>query len=323
MSNSEHDDTRERRWLKDLPFVPAPPLVRADRLWQFRKRSFPALRTSPVHQEPTILVFDSGLGGLTVYRELARALPDARFVYVADDAFFPYGAIEEDHLAQRVLSLMGELVEAHRPDLVVIACNTVSTLLMPDLRAHFPMPFVGIVPAIKPACAASLTRMISVLGTEGTIAREYTRTLIREFATDCEVKLVGSRHLASLAEAEMAGSSVADAEIAAEIAPCFVERAGRRTDTIVLACTHYPLLLARFEKLAPWPVRWLDPAPAVARRAVDLIGPAGSGKALMPQLVFTSGRTPKGALAEALSSFGFRAEREVAISNAAKDGSPG
>ena len=104
---------------------------------------------------PTILVFDSGLGGLTVFREVLKARPDARYVYVADDAFFPYGGHGEAELVARVVALMGDLIEAHRPDLIVIACNTASTLVLPHLRARFAVPFVGTVPAIKPACAQS------------------------------------------------------------------------------------------------------------------------------------------------------------------------
>ena len=145
-----------------------------------------------------ILLFDSGLGGLTVYREVAAARPQADYVYVADDAAFPYGAIEETALVARVVALMGELIEAHRPDLVVIPCNTASTIVLPDLRKKFSLPFVGTVPAIKPACAASVTRRVSVLGTEATVRREYTRALIRDYAGDCQVTLVGSKHLGEL-----------------------------------------------------------------------------------------------------------------------------
>src|ERR1700674_2227515 len=214
--------------------------------------------------EPRILVFDSGLGGLTVYREIAKARPDAHFVYVADDAGFPYGYIPQDRLDARVVALMKHVIEAQDPDLVVIACNTASTIVLPSLRARFAVPFVGTVPAIKPACAASRTKCVSVLGTEATVQREYTRALIREFAAGCEVTLVGSARLAALAEAELRGSPVEDAAIAAELAPCFVENAAR-TDTVVLACTHYPLLLDRLQGLASWPARVLDPAPATAR----------------------------------------------------------
>ena len=131
---------------------------------------------------PTILVFDSGLGGLTVLREIVGARPDAHYVYVADDAFFPYGHHSEDEIIARVVPLIGELIAAHAPDLVVIACNTASTLVMSHLRAQYNVPFVGTVPAIKPACARSKTRRVSVLGTKGTVKREYTQALIRDFA---------------------------------------------------------------------------------------------------------------------------------------------
>lgn len=257
---------------------------------------------------PGILVFDSGLGGLTVYREIARQRPDARFVYVADDVFFPYGDVPEERLVSRVAALMGELIEAHRPDLVVIACNTASTLVLPELRARYAVPFVGTVPAIKPACSESRSKLISVLGTEATVSREYTRMLIRNFAAACTVTLVGSRRLAAMAEAYFAGESVNPSEIAAEIAPCFVEEQDRRTDAIVLACTHYPLLLDHFERLAPWSVRWIDPAPAIARRVLELLGPA-QGSAWNPNrhFVFTSSRTLSPALAKAIAAFGFPA----------------
>ncbi len=192
------------------------------------------------HHDTNILVFDSGLGGLTVFREVVKARPDARYVYVADDAFFPYGRHGEDALVGRVVPLMAELIAAHAPDIVVIACNTASTLVLPHLRARFTVPFVGTVPAIKPACGASTSRLVSVLGTEATVKREYTRALIRDFGQGCDVTLVGSAQLASIAEAALHEKPVDDADIAREIAPCFVDRDGRRTDTIVLACTHYP-----------------------------------------------------------------------------------
>jgi glutamate racemase len=253
----------------------------------------------------TILVFDSGLGGLTVYGEIAAARPGADFLYVADDAAFPYGAMAEPALISRVVALIGELIAAHAPDLVVVACNTASTIILPDLRKNFSLPFVGTVPAIKPACASSVTRRISVLGTEATIAREYTRALIRDYAGDCRVTLVGSKALAAYAEAELSGTPVSDEALDAEIAPCFCDD-GARTDTVVLACTHYPLLIDRLRRLAPWPVTFLDPAPAIARRVGDLLGPAPSPTpAGTTRAIFTSGRTPPTALA----SFGIRSEQ--------------
>jgi glutamate racemase len=239
---------------------------------------------------PTILVFDSGLGGLTVLREIVAARPDAHYVYVADDAFFPYGHHSEEQLVARVVPLIGKLISTHAPDLVVIACNTASTLVLSHLRAAYKTPFVGTVPAIKPACARSKSKRVSVLGTRGTVQREYTRALIRDFAGDCEVTLVGSPELASLAENALSGGEIADRDILAEIAPCFVgDTENVRTDTIVLACTHYPLLLDRFTQLAPWPVDWIDPAPAIARRVSDLLGAAGQETDLAgAEMIFTS-----------------------------------
>ena len=252
---------------------------------------------------PSILVFDSGLGGLTVFREIVKARPDARFVYVADDAFFPYARQDEGKLVVRVLNVMEGLIAEHRPDLVVVACNTASTLVLPALRDKFKVPFVGTVPAIKPACASSNSKLVTVLGTEATVKREYTRALIRDYAQGCAVTLVGSPRLAELAEAELKGELVGDGDVAAELAPCFVEAAGKRTDTVVLACTHYPLLLHRFEKLAPWPVNFIDPAPAIARRVLDLLG-APVAVAEPVQFIFTSGTAPSVALQAALGRFG-------------------
>jgi glutamate racemase len=254
---------------------------------------------------PTILVFDSGLGGLTVFREVAAARPDAQFLYVADDSFFPYGGRADAALVERVVALMGRLIETNRPDLVIIACNTASTIVLPHLRTHFVTPFVGTVPAIKPACALSVTKRVSVLGTEATVGREYTRTLIRDFANGADVTLVGSARLAAYAEAELRGEPADDAAIAGELLPSYKDADGRRTDTIVLACTHYPLLLQRFERLGPWPVTFVDPAPAIARRVVDLIGPAdAAAKSLKARVLFTSDKAPSPALATALKRFG-------------------
>jgi glutamate racemase len=257
-----------------------------------------------VSPSPTILVFDSGLGGLTVFREIAKTHPGAILLYAADDAFFPYGRHTEAELVPRVVSVMGDLIKAHNPDIVVVACNTASTLVLPELRHRFDVPFVGTVPAIKPACAASKTKLVSVLGTEATVSREYTRVLIRDFAQDCDVTLVGSAKLAGIAEAALGGGSIDDTMIAAELVPCFVDDGERRTDIIVLACTHYPLLLDRFRKNAPWGVEWIDPAPAIARRVADLLGPLPATGPLKARAIFTSGRLPSAGLAAALADFG-------------------
>jgi glutamate racemase len=289
-----------------LPLVAAPRLVPAAGYRATLRSVLVGPSVTPrIMRSPAILVFDSGVGGLTVFREIARARPDARLVYVADDALFPYGKVPEDQLITRVVALMGELIEVHRPDLVVIACNTASVQVLPALRERFALPFVGTVPAIKPACAASQSKLVSVLGTEATVAREYTHALVRNFGQGCDLTLVGSARLAALAEAALAGDPVADDEIRAEIEPCFVADGAERTDIIVLACTHFPLLLDRFERLAPWPVRWIDPAPAIARRVAELVGPATGGPApAKARALFTSGRKPSADLAVALANFG-------------------
>ena len=255
---------------------------------------------------PAILVFDSGLGGLTVYAEVARARPDARLVYAADDAAFPYGRLADAVLIERVLAVMARLIARHAPDLVVVACNTASTVALKALRERFSVPFVGTVPAIKPAAALSRSRRISVLATPGTVAREYTRDLVAAYGEGCRVALVGAPRLAVLAETELSGAPAADADIAAEIAPCFVEDAGGRTDVVALGCTHYPLLLPRLQRLAPWPVTWVDPAPAIARRAAQLLGPPALRLAEPqdPTAVFTAGTRLNPALRKALAARG-------------------
>lgn len=254
--------------------------------------------------QPTILVFDSGLGGLTVLSRTTEICPGAHIVYAADDAGFPYGRLSEDALVARVLAVMERLIARFHPDLVVIACNTASTLVLPALRARFAIPFVGTVPAIKPAASATRSGMISVLATPGTVARVYTRELIERYAAQCEVTLVGSTKLAGLAEQALKGELVDDDALIAEIAPCFVETAGRRTDVVTLSCTHYPLLLERMRRLAPWPVEWIDPAPAIARRVAELLGPTASIPCPDATAVFTAGQGVSGPLRIALAGYG-------------------
>src|SRR6185312_808750 len=153
----------------------------------------------------------SGVGGLTVFREVKKARPDARYIYLADDARFPYGNQPEDTLIARIADVIGTAIARHAPDLIVVACNTASVIAL------------------------------AVLGTLATVGREYTRALIREFAAGCNIALVGSPRLAAYAEQELAGTPATDVEIAGEILPCFLDEDGDRTDTVVLACTHYPL----------------------------------------------------------------------------------
>lgn len=224
--------------------------------------------TSPPHR---ILLFDSGLGGLTVARAVRGLLPDAHYLYGADIAAFPYGAWDEPLLVERIVAVMARLIAEARPDVVVVACNTASTLALARLREVFAVPFVGTVPAIKPAAEQTTSRIIGVLATPGTVNRDYTRALIDTYAFHCTVVLHGAPHLAALAEARLMGAAPDPAAVRREIAPVFRRRAGRRTDTVVLGCTHYPLLLPELEAASPWPVSFIDPAPAIARRVAGIV----------------------------------------------------
>ena len=239
------------------------------------------------------LVVDSGIGGLAVAREIRRQQGQADIIYAADDAGFPYGEMTEAKLTFRVIELVERLVGRFRPDVVVIACNTASTLVLPPLRARFSIPVVGTVPAIKPAAATSRSGLISVLATPGTIDRDYTRALIAEHAPDRHVRLVGSFQLAPLAEAHMRGEAVETAALADEIRPAFIERDGARTDLVVLGCTHYVFLLDLLKRAAAWPVRWIDSSPAIARRALSLAPAGASARAGGAAMLTSGGRWPE------------------------------
>jgi glutamate racemase len=277
-----------------------------------------------VSRHNRVLVFDSGMGGLTVLDAIAQAHPEASLRYLADDAGFPYGAWPEDALIERVVAVLTRHLAREPADVVVIACNTASTLVLPALRAGLNCPVVGTVPAIKPAAERTRTGLVSVLATPGTVRRDYTRQLIAAYASHLTVRLVGATGLAALAEARMRGLPVSDDAVRAEIAPCFESRASdggeARTDVVVLACTHYPLLLDAYRRLSPWPVHWIDPAPAIARRVVAVLGagdrpggttaranvkPRGEPRGEPPgRASFTSGRAPEAALAQALHARG-------------------
>jgi len=254
-----------------------------------------------------VLVFDSGVGGLSVLRAIRAALPDTRILYVADDAAFPYGAWEEQALSDHIVALMGRLIEEYDPAAVVIACNTASTLVLPPLRARHHVPFVGTVPAVKPAAEQTQSGVVAVLATPGTMKRDYTRELIKSFGQACHVRLVGAPALAGIAEARMRGEPFELDEIAEQIAPCFEEIDGRRTDIVVLACTHYPFLADVMAEIAPWPVTWLDPAPAIARRLAHVIEGRAVAKGGKNRVLFTSVVSPSPALEKLLSSHGLAA----------------
>ena len=221
--------------------------------------------------KPRILLFDSGMGGLTVARAVAKQLPHAHLVYSADNAAFPYGAWKEQALVQRIVMVVGRLIDTVKPDVVVIACNTASTIALTELRAAYDVPFVGTVPAIKPAAAQTKTGVIGVLATPGTVSREYTHALIHTYAYHCKVLLHGAPRLAEIAEQKLRGQPVNLDELRDEVAPVFRKRDGKPTDVVVLGCTHYPLLTEDIAKVAPWPVTYIDPAPAIACRTADIV----------------------------------------------------
>lgn len=218
-----------------------------------------------------ILIFDSGTGGLSVTHALRAQLPETDIIYAADTAGFPYGKWAEVLLVRRILRVMRDLLDMVKPDCVVIGCNTASTLALDVLREEFRVPFVGTVPAIKPAAAQTRTGVIGVLATPGTARREYTKTLIHTYAFHCKVVLHGAPRLAQIAEMKLAGEDVDRAVLLAEISPVFRKKGGARADVVVLGCTHYPLLLEEMKQVAPWPVAWIDPAPAIARRTASIL----------------------------------------------------
>ncbi|MCP4184207.1 MAG: glutamate racemase [Hyphomicrobiales bacterium] len=259
----------------------------------------------------TIMVFDSGLGGLSILREVRAVLPSSDIVYLADDAAFPYGGWDQEKLIVRILDVISTAIGKVKPDLVILACNTASTLALDELRSRFDIPFVGTVPAIKPAAEQTSSCLISVLATQGTVKRQYTRNLIAEFADKVHVRLVGSESLAKIAEAHLTGGQVDLDLVHRQILPCFVELDGARTDIIVLACTHYPFLINQFRKVAPWPVDWLDPAEPIARQAKRLLtkeNPDETSLASANQIdiaQFTSGSPDKASI-RLVSGFGLQ-----------------
>ncbi len=213
-----------------------------------------------------LLFFDSGAGGLSVLAEVQKLLPQAPIVYVADTAGYPYGTKSEAEIAARVPALLGRLAERYAPRLIVIACNTASTIALQHVRAALDIPIVGTVPAIKPAALASKTRAIGVLGTQATIRQPYVDKLSAEFASDCLVLRYGSARLVDLAEAKLRGETVGLDDVKAELAGLLGQAGGDRIDQVVLACTHFPLLRQELDLVAPAKLSFVDGASGIARR---------------------------------------------------------
>ncbi len=252
-----------------------------------------------------ILFFDSGVGGLSVLGPARALLPGAPFVYVADNAGFPYGTRSEAEIATRVPALLGRLAERYRPRLIVIACNTASTIALAHVRSALDIPIVGTVPAIKPAALASRTRAIGVLGTDATIRQPYVDRLAAEFASDCSVFRHGSAELVTAAEARLRGLSPDPAIFARAVAGLTGQPGGSAIDTIVLACTHFPLVEDELRAASPSPIAFIHGADGIARRIAHLTaGQDWPDAAPEGTMVFTAADPANAALAPALARYG-------------------
>ncbi len=253
-----------------------------------------------------ILVFDSGVGGLSVVSEIRARQPNAFLSYVADDIFRPYGNKTEAQLQSRLPGLLATCVKMLDPAAVVIACNTASTTALPPIRAQLNIPVIGVVPAIKPAAEKSLTNAIGVLGTPGTVRRAYVDSLIADFASECHVLLQGSTRLVAEAEKKLAGEGVDMRVIREEIAPLFAGRIGADVDAVVLACTHFPLLRDELQASVTQTVKWIDSGAAIARRLDDVL--SDIPKRILPtheQTAFLIGPETDAIRAKAFSNYGF------------------
>ena len=265
--------------------------------------------TGQLPASPHCVVFDSGMGGLTVVRELQRLGFTGALSYAADTGFFPYGDKSDADLTRRVPRFASAVMRQGAPDIFVIACNTASTLALSVVRAVIPIPVVGTVPAIKPAAARTKTGVIGVLATPGTLRRAYTDALVHEFARDHTVITHGSVVLVELAEAFAAGEIVDMGAMKAEIDALLSKPQGDKLDTIVLACTHFPLLKDQIQALVGPDVTLIDSGEAIARRTLSLLGQtpkpgnypaAGGGRLFLSPSQKTTGR-----LETVARSFGF------------------
>lgn len=252
-----------------------------------------------------LLFFDSGIGGLSVLAPTRALLPRAPLVYVADSAGFPYGTRSEAEIAARVPALLGRLAERYRPRLIVIACNTASTIALDHVRAALDIPIVGTVPAIKPAASLSRTRTIGVLGTQATVRQPYVDKLAAAFAADCTVIRHGSAELVELAEGKLRGEVAPADAFRAVLDGLFDQPGGESIDVIVNACTHFPLVEAQLTAALPRRVAFVDGGPGIARRVAQLTAgqrwPDGAGEG---HAVFTRLDDRVAALAPALAQHG-------------------
>ena len=221
-----------------------------------------------VKQSPTVLVFDSGIGGLSIYNEIYNKMPNLHYIYAFDNEGFPYGDKSSEYLITRVNHIIATILQSYSIDLAVIACNTASTICLPSLRTNFPFPIVGVVPAIKPASKVTKNKCIGLLATKATIQRAYTSNLIQEFAPDCDVKLLGLSELAHIAENKLQGIAVDMQQLEKLLQPWL--NLSTVPDTIVLGCTHYPFIKDELRILFP-NTTFIDSGYAIASRVNTLL----------------------------------------------------
>ena len=218
-----------------------------------------------------VLVFDSGVGGLSVFDAIAKSNFALELDYAADNAWLPYGLKSDAELCARVPALLSSLVKQWAPDLVVVACNTASTIALEPVRAALTVPVVGVVPPIKPAAAASKTGVIALLATPATVRRTYTNDLIAQFAAAKRVVRFGSAALVEAAEQKLRGAKPDQGAIREAIEGMFGAPGGGEIDVVALACTHFPLLADELAVTAPRQCLWLDSGDAIARRVGHLL----------------------------------------------------
>jgi len=218
---------------------------------------------------PTILIIDSGVGGLSVYSEVVKLLPMAHYLYVFDNDGFPYGTKEEAFIIERVMTITQQMVQRYDIHLAIIACNTASTITLPSLRKAFNFPVIGVVPAIKPAARLTSNGVVGLLATQGTIQREYTYELIKQFAEGCQIEMLAAPLLVELAERKLHGLAVAVQDV--EVAISSLLTLNEVPDTVILGCTHFPLLKHELEQIFPRGTLFIDSGLAIARRALFLL----------------------------------------------------
>nr|WP_194089873.1 glutamate racemase [Vibrio hibernica] len=215
--------------------------------------------------EKNVLIFDSGVGGLSVFKNIYAHLPHLNYIYLFDNEGYPYGELDSEVLLERVSRLVGKMVTEHNIDLVVIACNTASTIVLPRLRQELKIPVVGVVPAIKPAAMIS-TKAIGLIATPATINRHYTHNLIKEFAPQSKVHLLGSTRLVTMAEDKLRGNPVNCDELKEILSPLI-----NQIDVAVLGCTHFPLLKYEMQGVLGKDVVLIDSGEAIAVRVSRLL----------------------------------------------------